>query len=152
MSHKDVIKKTSMKTVVVSSLILIAGIVLLFVSFDYSKLLGSMCIIIGLCSLFFSKKEEIYVPTGSRMLNQNFYYNPQESSKIKIIFENKNFPALKAMAQVPHGSLLETHISKDHRFATAQLFLYVPHRYEEASPLYEFHEEDAENLANTLIN
>lgn len=151
MSHKDIVKKTSIKTIVVSSLILIAGIALIFVSFEYSKLLGSMLIIVGLCSLLFSKKEDIYVPTGSRVLNNNFYFNPQESAKIRTIFEHKDFDALKAINQVPHGSMLETHISKDHRFATAQLYIYVPHRYEEASPMYEYREGDAEHLAEILL-
>lgn len=78
------------------------------------------------------------------------HFNPVEKSKISGLLEKKDFRQLATIKPIDHGTKMVITISRDHNYGSIQIFDYIPYKYVEASPLYEFTEGNAQNLFEEL--
>ncbi len=149
MSTNITVKK-SKTSIIISIILLIAGATFLFLQFKTAQFIGGFFLFFGIISLIFTKKEKIYIPSGSKITSEMLYFNPLEKGKLNEILSNKNFPLLKNITPTEHGIQMEVTRSKDKEYAAVQLYDYVPHHYVESSPLYEYIGNDAKSFSEIL--
>lgn len=78
------------------------------------------------------------------------YFNSLDKSKISNLLEKKDFRQLSCINVQEHGTKMVIVMSRDHNYASIQLFDYIPYKYVESSPLYEFTGSNAANLFTEL--
>ena len=64
--------------------------------------------------------------------------------------QNKEFDMLHKIEQTKHGLQMEINVSSNGEYGSIQLYEYVPHRYHECSPLFEYEGEDSKNLLHYI--
>ena len=151
-------KKRCAKGVYSALLIFIAGIALFIAailliadktSAAYMGLIvcGLCLAAVGLLKLFFGSKRLFYLPTGSPITKKTLFYKQSDLRPLIQAIESNDFKALSKLEQVEgQGVRIDMMTSKDNKFATCQVFEYIPYTYSPASPVYVIPEEHCENF------
>ncbi len=151
MQHKDIIKKNSPTSLIISLSLIVVGILMtLILNFKVTDIIGVFMMFGGIFSLFFIKKVYIYAPTGSVVTQNTLYYNPSERTKLKEILDSARFDLVNTLKISENGIRLDLLLSKNNDFAAAQILEYVPHKYVESSRLYEYFGEDAKKAIESF--
>ncbi len=156
-----VTKKQDMQSVAKNILLIAIGAVLLFVSgfvgdqgsalYMLSVSAGVVVLVIGLLRFFMGKKQYILKQTGSKLSSYSIYFDKEESGKIKSLFETGRFDEIARLHHKDNGGVrVDMLVSNDKKFVAAQLFEYVPYRYEAVSPVICLYEEDAAGLSKCI--
>lgn len=157
-SHPDIVKRTSVTSIVSSALISLTGLFAMASAFrldDQTSSLGMFLIVVGLTllfagifRLFWKSDKQVYKPTGSATKGQSLYFDQQELNKLSGMLERSDFPLSQPARTVDYGKVrLDIVRSQDAQFAAAQLFLFEPYTYSPVTPVYHF----TGNCARALI-
>ena len=125
-SHPDIAKRTSVSGVLISSVMLLVGILAFASTFELEDksstvsmalmVLGTGLFLMGIFRLFWKSKEVIYLPTKS------------------VAKEHSIFFDLKHMDVI---------LSADKKFAAVQLFQFIPYTYQPITSVQYFTDEQA---------
>lgn len=144
-------KKTNVSSIIIYAIVIVAGIIVTLLGFPYAKGIGSLLIIIGILALSLCKKQETYhLKSGSKVTRLIYYFPPIEKNRLMTMCQNKEFDMLHKIKQTKHGLQMEINISSNGEYGSIQLYEYVPHRYHECSPLFEYEGEDSKNLLHYI--
>lgn len=82
----------------------------------------------------------------SKRKTTEIFFSPTLRSQLLNILDKKDFRQLSSLQIQEHGTRLVIVMARDHSYASLQLFDYIPYKFVEASPLYEFTGGNAENI------
>lgn len=151
-------KKRCAKGVSTALLMFVAGIalfaaaILLIADKTSSAYMGlivcGLCLAaVGVLKFFFGSKSLVYLHTGSPVTKKTLFYKQSDLRSLIQSIESNDFSALGKLKQVDgQGVRIDMMTSKDNKFATCQVFEYIPYTYEPASPVYIIPENHCENF------
>lgn len=160
-THPDIVKRTSVSKLIISFIMLAAGILVFAYVFSMTDasstvsmalmVLGTALILYGIFCLFWKSKELVYVPTGSTASQRSLFYDLQHLTVLKNLIEQNKMDAETAVKSEGSGNVrLDVLMSKDGKFAALQLFQYVPYTYTAVTPVKYFSGEEAASVAAFL--
>lgn len=148
-SAADVLaKQRSSKNIAYNSCALIVSFLIVFVadlmvadnkSSLYMMLVtaGSISALIFLGKMFFGNKKLIYTPTKSMVKEYSLFFDSGELQNLIYAIETGNMSVTKRTVDGKNSAIrLDVVISEDEKFASCQIFKYVPYNYEVASVVY----------------
>lgn len=152
--HPHISRHTSIYSILISSFILLIGVVSIIGSFyleDPSGTLamalltvGTILILVALFRIFWRSTEVIYLPTGSALSEGSCYMDSCDLPEMSRLVKEKNFGISSPMTFRQSGNgRLDYLISKDSQFAAVRLYRFVPYTYEPISQIYYYTGEDA---------
>ena len=152
-SHPHITKHTSIFSLVVSSFIALAGVAVILIALDLDQSASTLCMslltigtilfLIALYRFFWKSKEMVYLPTGSSVKGH--------LQQMQELLERGEFESLKNIPIKMSGNArLDYMVSKDGKFAAAQLYRFIPYTYEPFSCVYYYTEADSASFARRL--
>lgn len=114
-SHPDIAKRTSVSGLIISLVMMVAGI-LIFVSIfemnDKSStismglmVLGTALILLGVFRLFWKSKEIVYLPTGSVAKERSMFFDLKYIGKLTEMIENGNLDSEAGVKSESSGNV-----------------------------------------------
>lgn len=116
---------------------------------------GAIIFMAGLVKVLMGKKYIVHKESGSRVTNYNLFFDSNVINRLQNILDGKQFdsiPKLKPADGNKAGVKLDLFISDDKKFAAAQVFQFIPFKYEPAGEQKTFYDNDAQLLANYIPN
>jgi|GEM_PF-44481 len=108
---------------------------------------GIISIIAGLISAIWVGKSFRFTPTGSPVRHETLYFETHDLQTLTYLIETGDFNQLSKVRRSDNsGVKIEVDASKDGNFAALQVFHYIPHNYEAASPIYCFYDNQAKSF------
>lgn len=153
-THPDIAKRTSVSGVLISSVMLLIGI-LAFVSIfeldDKSStvsmalmVLGTGLFLMGIFRLFWKSKEVIYLPTKSVAKEHSVFFDLKHVDTLMNFVNSGSFSTdLKIKSEASGNIRMDVMLSADKKFAAVQLFQFVPYTYQPITPVQYFTNEEA---------
>lgn len=160
-THPDITKRTSVSGLIVSLIMLAAG-VLLFASLleisDKSStasmallVAGTALTLFGVFRLFWKSKEIVYLPTGSVTKERSIYFDLKHLGKLTEMLEHKLINAESEIKSNASGNVrMDVMLSQDSKFAAVQLFQFVPYTYVPVTSVCYFTGDDATAVSTFL--
>ena len=156
-SAGSIVKKQSPQAAIIGLLLAIVGLALIIVAPEVSKpgssmaalfyTVGALAIIAGGVVLLCFGKSLKLASTGSRVKQDCIYFDTSDLQTLVYLIETTDFAKLNKIKRGENkGVRMDINVSQDGKFASMQLFHYIPHNYEAASPIYCFYEGNAENF------
>lgn len=139
-THPDIAKRTSVSGVLISSLMLLLGILAFASTFgleDKSStismalmVLGTGLFLMGIFRFFWKSKEVVYLPTGSVAKERTLFFDLKYVDALTNMV-NSDFSQRVDVKSEPSGNLrMDVILSEDKKFAAVQLFQFVPYQYQ----------------------
>ena len=145
-SHPDIAKRTSFSGVLISSVMLVVGVIAFASTFgleDKSStvsmalmVLGTGLFLMGIFRLFWKSKEVVYLPTGS--------VAKEHMDSLVNIVNSGSFSADSEIKSESNGNIrMDIILSEDKKFAAVQLFQFVPYNYQPITSVQYYTNESA---------
>lgn len=144
---KEFIRVRSIKDIIIFVSLIITGIVLIALPTGISvNITGFFLIFAGLILSLVLRTGYKDTDTGDLFLKKEFYFQQTMHTDIKAALESG--PASIDMSQEDKGNALKLDIyySSKKGKAYAQLFEYVPYKYQPCSSVYEYDMNDIQNI------
>lgn len=159
--HPNIQKRTSVSSVLTSTVIAIFGIAAFISSLrmgDATSTLsmvlmtsGTILLLLALFRLFWRSKEWVYTPTGSVTKDGTCYFDVCDLQALNNQLEKKAFTTNMNVKVKSNGNVrMDYMVSQDKKFAAVQLFRFIPYTYEAASSVYYLTGSDASNFVHCL--
>ena len=153
-SHPDIAKRTSVSGVLISSVMLLVGILAFASTFELEDrsstvsmalmVFGTGLFLVGIFRLFWKSKEVVYLPTGSIAKERSVFFDLKHMDQLKEIVKLGTFSADTNLKGGTSGNLrMDIILSEDKKFAAVQLFQFVPYTYQPITSVHYFTNEDA---------
>lgn len=160
-SHPHITKHTSVFSLVVSSIIALVGVVVIFFALDLDQSVSTLCmslltvgtilLLVAVYRFFWKSKEMVYLPTGSIVREGTCYLDIEDLQPMKEKLEQGGFESLgNIRIKMSGNARLGYMISRDGKFAAAQLYRFIPYTYEPFSKVYYYKEADAASFIRRL--
>ena len=160
-THIQIDKRLSVKSLLVSSLIALAGIAGIVLSCLLDKSDSTLCmallaigvilVLFALYRLFTKSHELVYKPTGSEVRSGSLYMDVTELQNLKEMMMKNNFSSTSRPAFKEGGNgRLDYLASKDGKFVATQLLQFIPYTYEEVTGVFYFTDDDAVAVARCI--
>lgn len=160
-AHPHISKHTSIRSLLVSTVIGLTGISSILVSVSTNELsttmnmvfltLGTILILVSLYRFFWKSNEVVYLPTGSVVSEGTRYIDSCDLDTMARLIEDKDFNLSERLSFKHSGNgRVDYLVSKDRQFAAVQLFRFVPYMYEPATQVYYYTGDDAAAFARYL--
>ena len=160
-THPDIAKRISVSGVLISSVMLLIGILAFASTFELDDkssttsmalmVLGTGLFLIGIFRLFWKSKEVVYLPTGSIAKEQSVFFDLKYMDQLKEIVKLGTFSADTNLKGGTSGNLrMDVILSADKKFAAVQLFQFVPYTYQPITSVQYFTNEKASAIVAFL--
>ncbi len=160
--HPDIVKRTSLSGLIISGVMILAGILVFFATFHLEDkgsalgmglmVLGSGLFLGGVFRLFWKSKQLVYLPTGSVTKAESYFFDLKNMDKLKGMVNSGTFTGDTNLKCEASGNLrLDVMISEDKQFAAVQLFQFVPYVYNTVTPVQYFTNGEASDVAAFLL-
>ena len=160
-THTQLEKHLSVKSILVSSLIALVGVIGIILSCVLDKSDSTLCmalltigIILVLFALyrFFAKSNElVYKATGSEVSQGTLYMDMVELQSLKqMMVENDFSKSSRFIFKEGGNGRLDYLASKDGRFVAVQLLQFVPYTYEPVTGMFYYTDNDAVAIARCI--
>lgn len=161
-SHPDIAKRTSVSGLIISCVMLIAGILAFVSTFEIENrsstlsmglmVLGTALFLVGVFRLFWKSKEIVYLPTGCVAREQSVFFDLKYQDGLADMVKTGNFPASLDIKGGTSGNLrLDVLLSEDKKFVAVQLFQFVPYTYNPITSVCYFTDGEAASIAAFLV-
>jgi hypothetical protein len=138
--ENHIIKKTDKKSISISLSLTAAGTILFIIPgiTNITGLPGQIIFFIalivfitGLVRLFFNHKSDYYTVTGSRVRSSTYYFKMEDYNLLTNSLNTGYYEKVPLLKDENHtGVRVDFKITLDRKFATFQIFRYIPFRYE----------------------
>ena len=153
-SHPDIAKRTSVSGVLISSIMLLIGILAFASIFELDDksstasmalmVLGAGLFLMGIFRLFWKSKEVIYLPTKSVAKEHSVFFDLKHVDTLMNFVNSGSFSTdLKIKSEASGNIRMDVMLSADKKFAAVQLFQFVPYTYQPITPVQYFTNEEA---------
>lgn len=153
-THPDIAKRTSVSGVLISSVMLLIGILAFASIFELDDkssttsmalmVLGTGLFLMGIFRLFWKSKEVIYLPTKSVAKEHSVFFDLKHVDTLKNFVNSGSFSTdLKIKSEASGNIRMDVILSADKKFAAVQLFQFVPYTYQPITPVQYFTNEEA---------
>lgn len=160
-SHPHIAKRTSISALIISCIMLIAGIIAFVSTFEMEDrsstfsmglmVLGTALFLGGVFRLFWKSKKIVYLPTGSVAKEQSVFFDLKHADDLAEMVKTGNFPVTAEIKGGGSGNLrLDVILSEDRKFAVVQLFQFVPYTYNPITPVRYYTNGEATSIAAFL--
>lgn len=160
-SHPGIVKRVSVTRLLLSiSMLILGGLLFLsvFSMSDTSSALsmalmvtGAAFLLSGVFRLFWKSREVFYLPTGSVVKGDSYFFSQKDLAALSQIMENRQFDGQTNLFCESSGNVrLDALFTLDHRFAALQLFQFVPYTYTPVTSIVYFTEDDAKSVSAFL--
>ena len=130
-------KVYSASDIIITLLFIIIGIVLTVITKQVSIIiLGGFFIAVGIVLIFVLKSHYKYVETGEKFKKSTKYFD--SANRVAILHTLQNEPENMDLTNEGKNNSLKMDIYYNKENAYVQLFVYVPHEYQEFSELMQF--------------
>lgn len=158
---KDVVKKADVTSILLSTIILIAGFIFFVVSFQFDAnsdewsmlclLLGIAGVTYGIIRLFVNNKKTVYAPTGSRLKKTRIYFKSDDLGKLLNVIDN-DFQSTTGLHDNENGTVrLDILTSADGAFAAVQAFSFQDSSYMAQSAVKSFTGDSVKKVTDAII-
>ncbi len=153
-SHPDIAKRTSVSGILVSSAMLLAGIIAFASTFELDDksstvsmalmVLGTGLFLMGIFRLFWKSKEVIYLPTKSVTKEHSVFFDLKYIDALTNLVNSGSFSADSDIKSEASGNIrMDVILSADKKFAAVQLFQFIPYTYQPITSVRYFTDEQA---------
>ena len=153
-THPDIAKRTSVSGVLISSIMLLIGILAFASIFELDDksstasmalmVLGAGLFLMGIFRLFWKSKEVIYLPTKSVAKEHSVFFDLKHVDTLMNFVNSGSFSTdLKIKSEASGNIRMDVILSADKKFAAVQLFQFVPYTYQPITPVQYFTNEEA---------
>lgn len=153
-THLDIAKRTSVSGVLISSIMLLIGILAFASIFELDDksstasmalmVLGTGLFLMGIFRLFWKSKEVIYLPTKSVAKEHSVFFDLKHVDTLMNFVNSGSFSTdLKIKSEASGNIRMDVMLSADKKFAAVQLFQFVPYTYQPITPVQYFTNEEA---------
>ena len=153
-SHPDIAKRTSFSGVLISSVMLVVGVIAFASTFgleDKSStvsmalmVLGTGLFLMGIFRLFWKSKEVVYLPTGGVAKEHSVFFDLKHMDSLVNIVNSGSFSADSEIKSESNGNIrMDIILSEDKKFAAVQLFQFVPYNYQPITSVQYYTNESA---------
>jgi uncharacterized protein with GYD domain len=153
-THPDIAKRTSVSGVLISSIMLLIGILAFASIFELDDksstasmalmVLGAGLFLMGIFRLFWKSKEVIYLPTKSVAKEHSVFFDLKHVDTLMNFVNSGSFSTdLKIKSEASGNIRMDVMLSADKKFAAVQLFQFVPYTYQPITPVQYFTNEEA---------
>ena len=153
-SHPDIAKRTSFSGVLISSIMLVVGVIAFASTFgleDKSStvsmalmVLGTGLFLMGIFRLFWKSKEVVDLRTGSVAKEHRVFFDLKQMDSLVNIVNSGSFSADSAIKSESNGNIrMDIILSEDKKFAAVQLFQFVPYNYQPITSVQYYTNESA---------
>lgn len=160
-SHPDIAKRTSISGVLLSSIMLLMGVLAFASTFELEDksstvsmalmVLGTGLFLMGIFRLFWKSKEVVYLPTGSVARERSMFFDLKYMDALANMVNSGSFSANTDIKSEASGNIrMDIIITEDKRFAAVQLFQFVPYTYQPITSVQYFTNEQASAIAAFL--
>ena len=136
-SHPDIAKRTSVSGVLISSVMLLVGILAFVSTFELDDksstvsmalmVLGTGLFLMGIFRLFWKSKEVIYLPTKSVAKEHSIFFDLKHMDALRNLVNSGSFSAGSHIKSEASGNIrMDVILSADKKFAAVQLFQFIP--------------------------
>ena len=140
-SHPDIAKRTSVSGVLISSVMLLVGILAFVSTFELDDksstvsmalmVLGTGLFLMGIFRLFWKSKEVIYLPTKSVAKEHSIFFDLKHMDALRNLVNSGSFSAGSNIKSEASGNIrMDVILSADKKFAAVQLFQFIPYTYQ----------------------
>lgn len=127
-SHPDVVKRTNVTSILLTSISILAGILSVVL---WSGAAGVILIITGALIYVIKPKTEVYEPTGCKVYRKSYFVASEKTESVIKILEGELNDSVEPLQFLQSGSVrIDTLFNKERNFMAWQIFHFVPHRYE----------------------
>ena len=157
-THPDIAKRISVSGVLISSVMLLIGILAFASTFELddkssttSMVLGTGLFLIGIFRLFWKSKEVVYLPTKSVAKEHSVFFDLKHMDALKNLVNSGSFSADSKIKSEASGNIrMDVILSADKKFAAVQLFQFVPYTYQPITSVQYFTNEKASAIVAFL--
>ena len=160
-THPDIAKRTSVSGVLISSVMLLVGILAFASTFELEDksstvsmalmVLGTGLFLMGIFRLFWKSKEVIYLPTKSVAKEHSIFFDLKHMGKLKEMIEKGQLSIEEGVKSEGSGNVrLDVILSQDNKFAAVQLFQFVPYTYTPVTSVHYYTGNDAATISAFL--
>ena len=160
-THPDIAKRTSVSGVLISSVMLLIGILAFASIFELDDksstasmalmVLGTGLFLMGIFRLFWKSKEVIYLPTKSVAKEHSVFFDLKHVDTLMNFVNSGSFSTdLKIKSEASGNIRMDVMLSADKKFAAVQLFQFVPYTYQPITPVQYFTNEEASEVVAFL--
>lgn len=153
-THPDIAKRISVSGVLISSVMLLIGILAFASIFELDDksstasmalmVLGAGLFLMGIFRLFWKSKEVIYLPTKSVAKEHSVFFDLKHVDTLMNFVNSGSFSTdLKIKSEASGNIRMDVMLSADKKFAAVQLFQFVPYTYQPITPVQYFTNEEA---------
>lgn len=153
-SHPDIAKRTSVSGVIISSVMLLVGILAFASTFQLEDksstvsmalmVLGTGLFLMGIFRFFWKSKEVVYLPTGSVAKEQSIFFDLKHMDSLTNMVNSGSFSTDSAIKSESSGNIrMDVILSEDKKFAAVQLFQFVPYNYQPITSVQYFTNDGA---------
>ena len=155
-THPDIAKRISVSGVLISSVMLLIGILAFASTFELDDkssttsmalmVLGTGLFLIGIFRLFWKSKEVVYLPTKSVAKEHSVFFDLKHMDALKNLVNSGSFSADSKIKSEASGNIRMDVI----KFAAVQLFQFVPYTYQPITSVQYFTNEKASAIVAFL--
>ena len=160
-THPDIAKRISVSGVLISSVMLLIGILAFASTFELDEksstasmalmVLGTGLFLIGIFRLFWKSKEVVYLPTKSVAKEHSVFFDLKHMDALKNLVNSGSFSADSKIKSEASGNIrMDVILSADKKFAAVQLFQFVPYTYQPITSVQYFTNEKASAIVAFL--
>lgn len=158
--HPDIVKRTSVSSLLLSGLMLIVGILLfiaVFVMADHTSTIGMLLMVCGtvlilgsVFRLFWKSKHLIYLPTGSVANERILYFDLKYLNSLSALLDNLSAEVTGVKSGSSGNVRMDVLMTKDSKFVAVQLFQFVPYTYTPVTDVKYYTGAEAVKLSTCL--
>lgn len=160
-SHPDIAKRTSISSILFSTVMLVIGVLLFASTFELDDksstvsmalmVFGTGLILFGIFRFFWKSKEVVYVPTGSVAKERSIFFDLKHLDQLANLINTGNFSVDSNVKSAASGNIrMDVILTADKKFAAVQLFQFVPYSYQPVTTVQYFTGDRAEAVAAFL--
>ncbi|MEY8686311.1 hypothetical protein AB9N12_09260 [Bacteroides sp. AN502(2024)] len=153
-SHPYIAKRTSVSGILISSVMLLAGIIAFASTFELDDksstismalmVLGTGLFLMGIFRLFWKSKEVIYLPTKSVTKEHSLFFDLKYIDVLTNLVNSGSFSAGSNIKSEVSGNIrMDVILSADKKFAAVQLSQFIPYTYQPITSVKYFTDEQA---------
>lgn len=154
-TNNEIKKRTNSKQAIIAFLLLIVGLCICIIGLPYQDtqtslfltifILGLLIIGYGCIRLLSKSKELVYTKTDSRITKKTLFFDMKNLITLQRNIENSSFPIENKLESIHNGNVrMDVLMSEDGKFAGVQFFSYQSYLFAPATPIYYYHDEDAQ--------
>lgn len=160
LAHPDIVKRTSVSSMLSSAAMVLVGIVLFASVFQMTDststismalmVVGTALVLVGVFRLFWKSKQLVYLPTGSVATERSLFFDLKYLNRLTDMLDDLSAEVSEVKSGTSGNVRMDVMITRDSKFVAVQLFQFVPYTYTPVTKVKYFTGNEATTLSTFL--